>query len=119
MKKHALLCNGRAVAVGLFLTILLALTARATDAPLLSDAHISSTHPSTDFGSLTNVAVGNGNTALIQFDLDRFLPEPLPETRRYLRLGDRTKSLSMIIKQQRKRSSCWLCGTLRGNLCKA
>lgn len=69
MKKHALLCNGRAVAVGLFLTILLALTARATDAPLLSDAHISSTHPSTDFGSLTNVAVGNGNTALIQFDL--------------------------------------------------
>ena len=69
MKKQALLCNGKAVAVGLFLTILLALTARATDAPLLSDAHISSAHPSTNFGSLTNLAVGNGNTALIQFNL--------------------------------------------------
>ena len=50
-------------------TILLAFTARATDAPLLSDAHISSAHPSTNFGSLTNLAVGNGNTALIQFNL--------------------------------------------------
>jgi hypothetical protein len=69
MKKQALLCNGKAFAVGLFLTILLALTARATDAPLLSDAHISSAHPSTNFGSLTNLAVGNGNTALIQFNL--------------------------------------------------
>jgi hypothetical protein len=69
MKKQALLCNGKAVAVGLFLTILLAFTARATDAPLLSDAHISSAHPSTNFGSLTNLAVGNGNTALIQFNL--------------------------------------------------
>jgi hypothetical protein len=78
MKKQALLCNGKAVAVGLFLTILLALTARATDAPLLSDAHISSAHPSTNFGSLTNLAVGNGNTALIQFNLGRSPPEPLP-----------------------------------------
>ena len=69
MKKQALLCNGKAVAVGLFLTILLALAARATDAPLLSDAHISSAHPTTNFGSLTNLAVGNGNTALIQFNL--------------------------------------------------
>jgi len=42
---------------------------RATDAPLLSDAHISSAHPSTNFGSLTNLAVGNGNTTLIQFNL--------------------------------------------------
>ena len=67
LKKHASLCNGKAV--GLFLTILLAFTARATDAPLLSDAHISSAHPSTNFGSLTNLAVGNGNTALIQFNL--------------------------------------------------
>jgi hypothetical protein len=41
-----------------------AFTARATDAPLLSDAH-----PSTNFDSLTNLAVGNGNTALIQFNL--------------------------------------------------
>jgi hypothetical protein len=69
VKKQALLCNGKAVAVGLFLTILLAFTACATDAPLLSDAHISNAHPSTNFGSLTNLAVGNGNTALIQFDL--------------------------------------------------
>jgi hypothetical protein len=58
MKNHALLCNGKAVAVGLFLTILLAFT-----------AHISRAHPSTNFGSLTNLTVGNGTTALIQFDL--------------------------------------------------
>ena len=76
MKKHALLCDGKAVAVGLFLTILLAFTARATDAPLLSDAHISSAHPSTNFGSLTNLAVGNGNTALIQFNLGSLPPGP-------------------------------------------
>lgn len=78
MKKHALLCSGKAVAVGLFLIILLAFTARATDAPLLSDAHISSAHPSTNFGSLTNLAVGNGNTALIQFNLGSLPPGPLP-----------------------------------------
>ena len=68
MKKQALLCNGKAVAVGLFLTILLAFTARATDAPLRRDAHISSAHPSTNFGSPTNRAVGNRKTSLIQFN---------------------------------------------------
>jgi hypothetical protein len=34
----------------------------------LYSAHISSAHPSTNFGSLTNLAVGNGNTALMQFN---------------------------------------------------
>jgi hypothetical protein len=67
MKKRTTLCSGKGL--GLFLSILLAFTARATDAPLLSDAHISSAHPGTNFGGLTNLAVGNGNTALMQFNL--------------------------------------------------
>ncbi|MGA9144357.1 MAG: DNRLRE domain-containing protein, partial [Candidatus Acidiferrales bacterium] len=67
MKNRASLCSGKAL--GLLLSILLAFTARATDAPLLSDAHISSAHPGTNFGSLTNLAVGNGNAALMQFNL--------------------------------------------------
>jgi hypothetical protein len=64
MKKHASPCNGKVVAVGLFLTMSVAFAARATDAPLLSDAH-----SSTNFGNLTNLAVGNGNPALIQLNL--------------------------------------------------
>src|SRR6202142_3551996 len=67
MKKQGSFSSGRTLA--LFLSILFAFTASATDAPLVSDAHISSAHPAVNFGALTNLAVGNGNTALMQFNL--------------------------------------------------
>jgi hypothetical protein len=45
------------------------LPAAATDAPVTADAHISTQHSTTNFGSLSNLYVGNGNTALVQFDV--------------------------------------------------
>ncbi len=37
--------------------------------PVAADAHVTSSRPSVNFGSLSNLNVGNGSTALIQFDL--------------------------------------------------
>jgi hypothetical protein len=50
-------------------TMLTCSTAHATDVALTGDAHVSLTRPTTNFGSLANLYVGNGNTALLQFDL--------------------------------------------------
>ncbi|HMH16476.1 MAG TPA: DNRLRE domain-containing protein [Edaphobacter sp.] len=41
----------------------------AADMPLTSDAHVNTAHASTNYGSLSNLYVGNGNTAYLQFDL--------------------------------------------------
>ena len=60
--------------VGLLLAILTPGVACATDAQLVGDTHISSSHPSANFGGLTNLHVGNGNTVLIQFDVQSVLP---------------------------------------------
>ncbi len=46
-----------------------ALRAHATQVALVADAHVNATRTSTNFGSLANLYVGNGNTALLQFDL--------------------------------------------------
>lgn len=43
--------------------------AHATDVILTGDAHVSMTRSTTNFGPLANLYVGNGNTALLQFDL--------------------------------------------------
>ena len=43
--------------------------AHATDATVAGDAYVNSAHPSTNYGGLSNLYVGNGGTALIQFDL--------------------------------------------------
>jgi hypothetical protein len=43
--------------------------AHATNVALAGDAHVSSTRSTTNFGTLANLYVGNGNTALLQFDL--------------------------------------------------
>ena len=43
--------------------------AHATDVALTGDAHVSLTRSTTNFGTLANLYVGNGNTALLQFDL--------------------------------------------------
>ena len=59
------------------LTVILFTTAariaHATIATLAADAHISTAQPAVNFGTLTNLAVGNGFTSLLQFDFS-----PLP-----------------------------------------
>ena len=52
----------------------LALPAFATQIPVLGDTYFSSSQPSVNFGPSPALAVGNGNTALIQF----YLPGNLP-----------------------------------------
>src|SRR5258708_1494953 len=75
-QEHGMKCDtailGRVV--GLLLAILTPGVACATDAQLVGDTHISSSHPSVNFGGLTNLHVGNGNTVLIQFDVQAVLP---------------------------------------------
>jgi hypothetical protein len=41
----------------------------ATQVALVGDASVSTARPATNFGALSNLYVGNGNTALLQFDL--------------------------------------------------
>jgi len=43
--------------------------AYATDATVAGDAYVNSATPATNYGGLSNLYVGNGGTALIQFDL--------------------------------------------------
>ena len=43
--------------------------ASATQATLTGDSFLSTSHPSSNFGWLSNLYVGNGNTSLLQFDL--------------------------------------------------
>jgi hypothetical protein len=64
--------NHRAV-IRLFSIVLttLAVTAaaHATQVALVGDASVSTARPTTNFGTLSNLYVGNGNTAFLQFDL--------------------------------------------------
>ena len=50
-------------------TTLVSSSAHAVTATLLADAHVSAAQPSVNFGTLTNLVVGNGDTALLQYDL--------------------------------------------------
>lgn len=50
-------------------TIFPCTAAHATGVTLTGDAHVSSTRSATNFGTLANLYVGNGNTSLLQFDL--------------------------------------------------
>ncbi len=43
--------------------------AQATEATLIADAHVSAARPSVNSGSISNLYVGSGYTALVQFDL--------------------------------------------------
>ena len=54
-------------------------SAHATNVALTGDAHVSMTRSTTNFGTLSNLYVGNGNTALLQFDLST-LPTGLTST---------------------------------------
>jgi Phage Tail Collar Domain/Collagen triple helix repeat (20 copies) len=49
-------------------------TAHATDATVVGDAYVNSAHPSTNYGGLSNLYVGNSGTTLIQFDLSSLPP---------------------------------------------
>ena len=49
--------------------VLATCAAYASDATVAGDAYVNSAHPATNFGYLSNLYVGNGDTALIQFDL--------------------------------------------------
>jgi hypothetical protein len=49
--------------------VLISSTAHATDVALTGDAHVSQLRSTTNFGTLSDLYVGNGNTALLQFDL--------------------------------------------------
>jgi hypothetical protein len=44
-------------------------TAHATQVALIGDASVNTARPTTNFGTLSNLYVGNGNTAFLQFDL--------------------------------------------------
>ena len=56
--------------LGIFLSaVLFTPLLQATDVALIGDAHVSSSRPATNFGTIANLYVGNGNTALVQFDL--------------------------------------------------
>jgi hypothetical protein len=59
---------GRSIVVSLA-GVLICFSAHATEVPLVGDAHVSSSRPATNFGTLANLYVGNGSTALLQFDL--------------------------------------------------
>jgi hypothetical protein len=50
-------------------TVAFTVAAHATQVALIGDASVSTARPSTNFGSLSNLYVGNGNTAFLQYDL--------------------------------------------------
>ena len=52
-----------------FVALLVSSSAQATELVLTGDTHVSTARPTTNFGTLANLYVGNGNTALLQFDL--------------------------------------------------
>jgi hypothetical protein len=51
------------------LVLLLAVPARANTVQLVADAHVVSLFPTVNFGSVSNLYVGNGSFALLQYDL--------------------------------------------------
>jgi hypothetical protein len=59
----------RLVAAFTLSALLLASAAHATEVTLTGDASVSTARPTTNFGYLSNLYVGNGSTALLQFDL--------------------------------------------------
>jgi hypothetical protein len=65
------LSPARIVAV-LITAFLFSSVAYATAVPLAGDTFVSSNRPTTNFGTLSNLYVGNGNTALMQFDFSQF-----------------------------------------------
>ena len=59
----------RAVALLVFLVCAMIMRAWAAEAILLADTHVNSAMPAVNSGTISNLDVGNGYTALLQFDL--------------------------------------------------
>src|SRR5260370_27167796 len=59
----------RLLGVGLATLSAAALTAFAVEATLVADAHVNSARPGVNSGAISNLNVGGGYTALLQFDL--------------------------------------------------
>jgi hypothetical protein len=57
------------LAVAVLLGLVATQAAHATDAVLTGDASVNSARTTTNYGSLSNLYVGNGYTSLLQFDL--------------------------------------------------
>ena len=55
--------------VGLAAIFAAALPALAVEATLVADAHVNSARPGVNSGAISNLNVGGGYTALLQFDL--------------------------------------------------
>ncbi|WP_175529101.1 DNRLRE domain-containing protein [Granulicella pectinivorans] len=51
------------------LTMMSVSAAHATELTLTGDAHVNSARPNTNYGGVSNLSVGSGTTALLQFDL--------------------------------------------------
>ena len=66
---HLLQQIARTVATTALLFAAAGLSAFASSATLVADTHVSTAQPSLNFGTLTNLDVGNGYTSLVQFDL--------------------------------------------------
>lgn len=69
---HRLRCRAAWLALGALANA----PAWALDAPLAADAHVNSTLPTGNFGSLPTLNVGGGAQALLRFDLAT--PRPMP-----------------------------------------
>jgi hypothetical protein len=57
------------VLASLLLSVFFSRAAYAAQVALTADTHINAARPTINFGTLSNLYIGNGNTALLQFDL--------------------------------------------------
>jgi hypothetical protein len=68
----------RSIFYGLLLLLLVG-AAGASDLTLSGDAHVNSARPDTNYGGITNLYIGNGNTSLLMFDVSA-VPANTPAT---------------------------------------
>ena len=61
--------KGLKLAAVVLMGLMVTQAAQATDAVLTGDSSVNSARPTTNYGSLSNLYVGNGYTSFLQFDL--------------------------------------------------
>jgi hypothetical protein len=67
--------------LGTVLSLAAMQTCWAITAPVVADTYISSSLPTNNFGTLANLNVGNGNQALVKFDVASSLPAGIDSTK--------------------------------------